>query len=65
MPDLLTSGEVAEMLRVSVSTLARWRSSDQGPPFVQIEGSIRYQREAVQKWIDDRTLGGALPVSAN
>lgn len=49
------------MLRVSVATLARWRGADQGPPFVQIEGSIRYQREAVQRWIEERTLGGTLP----
>ena len=61
MQDLLTSREVADLLRVSVPTLARWRASDQGPPFVQLEGSIRYQREAVQRWIDERTLNGTLP----
>ena len=61
MHDLMTSPEVAELLRVSVATLARWRGADQGPPFVQIEGSIRYQRDAVQRWIDERTLGGTLP----
>ncbi len=51
------------MIRVSLPTLARWRAADplQGPPFVKIEGSIRYPREAVQKWLDERTLGGALP----
>lgn len=61
--DYLTANEVAEMIRVSLPTLARWRGAEplQGPPFVKIEGSIRYPREAVQKWLDERTLGGALP----
>ena len=57
----MTSPEVAELLRVSTATLARWRAAEQGPPFVQVEGSIRYQREAVQRWLDERTLGGTLP----
>ena len=61
MSELLTSREVAELLRVSKPTLARWRSLEQGPPFIQIEGSIRYPREAVDKWLADRTLGGTLP----
>jgi excisionase family DNA binding protein len=61
MADLLTSREVAELLKVSKPTLARWRAADQGPPFIQIEGSIRYQREALDRWLADRTLGGTLP----
>ena len=62
--DFLTSKDVADMLKVSEATLSRWRAAEplQGPPFVKIEGSIRYPREAMQKWLDDRTLGGALPV---
>lgn len=59
--ELLKEREVAELLRVSRQTLSRWRGSDQGPPFVQVEGSIRYDRAALQKWLDDRTLGGTLP----
>jgi len=62
--EFLTANDVAEMLKVSAATLARWRTADpvQGPPFVKVEGSIRYPREAVQRWLDERTLGGALPV---
>ncbi len=61
MQDLMKEKEVALLLRISRQTLSKWRSQDRGPPFVQVEGSIRYQREAVQKWLDDRTLGGTLP----
>ena len=59
--DLMKEREVAEMLRISRQTLSKWRSEDKGPPFIQVGGSIRYNREAVQRWLDERTLGGALP----
>lgn len=62
MSDYLTTADVAGMIQVSLPTLARWRTSNQGPPFVKIEGSIRYPRDAVQKWLNERTLGGALSV---
>lgn len=43
---LLTSREVAERLRVSLSTLARWRAQRVGPPFIRLSGSkygrVRY-----------------------
>lgn len=58
---LLTQNDVAAMLKVSKQTLFRWRNLEQGPPFIQVEGSIRYRREDVQAWLDKRTLGGTLP----
>ena len=61
MPEFLKEMEVAELLRVKRQTLSRWRSDGQGPPFVQVEGSIRYPAEALHKWLDERTLGGTLP----
>jgi predicted DNA-binding transcriptional regulator AlpA len=61
MQDLLTEREVADMLRLSRQTLSRWRSCDQGPPFVQIGGTIRYSRESLERWIQDNTAGGAQP----
>lgn len=50
--DLLKSEEVAELLKVSEATLARWRGNDQGPPFLKIEGTVRYDREAVIAWLN-------------
>lgn len=61
IPGLMTEREVAELLRLKRQTLSRWRAEERGPPFVQVEGSIRYPREAVQRWLDERTLGGTLP----
>jgi excisionase family DNA binding protein len=62
MPDLMKEREVADLLRISRQTLSKWRAEDKGPPFIQVGGSIRYAREAVDKWLADRTLGGTLPV---
>ena len=61
MSDLMKEREVAELLRVTRQTLSRWRASEQGPPFIQVEGTIRYRRADVQAWLDLRTLGGVLP----
>lgn len=58
---LLTQNDVAALLKVSKQTLFRWRQLEQGPPFIQVEGSIRYRRDAVDTWLAERTLGGTLP----
>ncbi len=36
MTDLLTPGELAVMLGMSVRTLANWRSTGKGPPYLKI-----------------------------
>lgn len=61
MPEFLKEKEVADMLRVKRQTLSRWRADGQGPPFVQVEGSIRYPRDSLEAWLAERTLGGTLP----
>lgn len=52
MPELLTSKEVARMLRVSESTLSRWRDSGTGPRFLTLGGIIRYTHEDVARYLD-------------
>lgn len=61
MHDMMKEREVAELLRVTRQTLSRWRAEDQGPPFVKLEGSIRYPRADLDRWLAERTLGGTLP----
>ncbi len=53
MPEnrLLTNKEVAEILRIAPNTLVRWRSEGIGPPFLTIEGSIRYNALSLDEWI--------------
>lgn len=48
---LLDSHEVAAYLKVSESTLSRWRSAGGGPPFVRLGGVARYRLAAVDAWL--------------
>jgi predicted DNA-binding transcriptional regulator AlpA len=49
---LLTEPEAAKVLRVSTSTLKRWRLADQGPPVAGYAGrSARYKRSELLKWL--------------
>ena len=60
MTDLLTPNELAVMLGMSVRTLANWRSTGKGPPYLKIgveppEGhqdrrKVRYQRAVAERW---------------
>ncbi len=49
---LLNEKEMALMLRVSVSTLRRWRANRAGPNFVRIGSSIRYLQSDIQTYLD-------------
>lgn len=48
---LRDSREIAAFLRVSESTLSRWRAEKKGPPFIQIGGVTRYRIERVEQWL--------------
>ena len=52
--ELLTPHEVAALLRVSPWTLANWRRKARmaGPPYLEIEGQIRYRRGDLAGWLD-------------
>lgn len=57
MPDLLTPGETAELLRVSESTLKRWRREGKGPTYTRLDaGSIRYHRADLEAWLRKLTM---------
>jgi len=48
---LLTTEETAELLRLSVSWLAKARMRGDGPPFVKLGGSVRYVESSVVRWM--------------
>ena len=48
---LLDTREVAAYLKVSESTLSRWRADRKGPPFVRLGGITRYRADAVETWL--------------
>ncbi|MCT3000393.1 DNA-binding protein [Propionibacterium freudenreichii] len=47
----MDSREIAAYLKVSESTLSRWRSAGQGPPFLRLGGIARYRIDAVDAWL--------------
>jgi predicted DNA-binding transcriptional regulator AlpA len=52
VPELLTTAEVAALLKVNRSTLSRWRSVGIGPRVTWLTANIpRYQRADVVEWL--------------
>jgi excisionase family DNA binding protein len=55
---LLTSSELADRLRISPQTLARWRGLPDlnGLRFVKVGDQIRYRADDVEAWISSREV---------
>jgi predicted DNA-binding transcriptional regulator AlpA len=51
---LLHPAEVAKLLKVSLSWLAKARMRGDGPPFIKIGRSIRYSELALNSWMKAR-----------
>ncbi len=54
MPNLLTTSQTAQLLSCSQSTLAKYRLTGDGPPFVKFGSTVRYRIEDLEKWTDKR-----------
>lgn len=57
--ELITTEELARMLRVDPSSVRRWRTAQplQGPPFIQLsERVIMYAIEDVREWLSSRRV---------
>jgi predicted DNA-binding transcriptional regulator AlpA len=48
---LLTTKDAADLLRLSVSWLAKARMRGDGPPYVKLGGSIRYLQSTLFRWM--------------
>ncbi|QHD08596.1 hypothetical protein PspR76_24005 [Pseudomonas sp. R76] len=57
---ILTPTELVQRWRnrVSVRTLANWRSNSNGPRYVKISGRVGYKLADVAAWEGKRTVGG-------
>jgi prophage regulatory protein len=49
---LLTAADLADLLQVSVRTVWRLRSSASIPLPLRIRGSVRWNREEVERWLE-------------
>jgi len=48
---LVTEGEAASLLRVSLTSVRRWRREGRGPVYRKIGRSVRYRREDLADFI--------------
>jgi predicted DNA-binding transcriptional regulator AlpA len=51
---LLTEKDAADILRLSSSFLAKARMNGNGPPYLKLGRSVRYQESALLKWMKCR-----------
>lgn len=51
---VVTTEELAELLRVPVHTVHYWRSKGTGPKGARIGKRVVYRRSAVEEWLDER-----------
>ncbi|MNN91157.1 Helix-turn-helix domain protein [compost metagenome] len=57
--NLLTPEQAAQMLGLSVKTLATWRSTGRHSlPYIRCGGRIRYRRDDLATWLDQRQQHG-------
>jgi hypothetical protein len=54
-PPLLTTSEVANLLKLAEITLRKWRLKGAGPHFVRCGSSIRYHPRQLADWVDQQT----------
>jgi excisionase family DNA binding protein len=54
-PALLNEREAARLLNVSHRTLQAWRLRGGGPEYVKLGSTVRYARDALDRFITERT----------
>lgn len=66
MANLLTEGEIAQKLNVSLASVRRWRLERRGPQFIKVGSLVRYRPEDLDLWLAALPTGGSqLEASAN
>jgi predicted DNA-binding transcriptional regulator AlpA len=56
LEQLIDTPTAAAILNVKPDTLVYWRFLGEGPPFVRVGRLIRYRREDLSTWIQQRTV---------
>jgi len=51
---LMKAREAANYLNMSVMTLTRYRKEGKGPPYLRIEGSIRYDKNILNAYLREK-----------
>ena len=61
---LVTTAATAIQTGLSASTLNKMRLTGEGPPFVKLGASVRYDPELVDQWIEKRIRHSTSEVEA-
>ncbi len=56
MDELLKEEEVAEIIKLGLSTLRNMRHNQKGLPYVKLGRSVRYKRSDVEQYINEHTI---------
>ena len=56
--NLLSEGQLAELLTVSVAALRRWRLQKRGPKYIKLGTLVRYRLSDIELWLATRPSGG-------
>lgn len=54
LPELLTTAEVAAITRTSKETVRYWRHRGTGPESFKVGKHVRYERDALLRWLEDQ-----------
>jgi excisionase family DNA binding protein len=54
--DLMTPKEAGEYLKISVNTLAAWRSKKRGPQFIKTGRTVKYSRADLDSYLKKNTV---------
>lgn len=54
----LSRADAAAYLGVSISTLARWASNNEGPPYYVVGAKARYRYSDLDRFIETKRHGG-------
>jgi len=55
LSELVTEQQVSERWNISLNTLRYWRSVGEGPPYVKIGRSVRYNVPALERYLRRHT----------
>lgn len=55
MTGYFNARELAQHLGISMPTVQRWRKEGKGPPYIKIGQIIRYEKQAVEAWLDKQS----------
>ena len=55
-PAMMTVGEIATQLSVSLITVWRWRDAGRMPAPIKIGAIVRWRRDDIERWIADGCL---------